>query len=173
MKKHTTAKTASQLQILTATLEHVRPIHRLVESYRFRLEGLDAAGFLLPVEIEEIQALVEDGVFFVAELDGEFAGCVSLVEYDGIAELRSLAVEERFQRRGIATKLIERCKKAALDRGYESLYTLTQDHSMRPFEISDFSLTNVPVPKLEKYCTACPLFRNGCVEKPLVAPLLS
>ena len=162
---------AAEVQIHTANKDHVGLIHRLVEFYRFKLEGTKASGFLLPVEVGDIQALVSCDNFFVAELDGEFVGCVSLVEYDGIAELRSLAVEERYQRRGIASKLIERCQKAANDKGYEALYTLTQTHSKGPFENRGFVTTRVPVPKLEKYCTSCPLYRNGCVEVPLVASL--
>lgn len=126
---------------------------------------------MLPVQEDEVRALVADSRFFIAQVEGEFAGCVSLMEYDGIAELRSLAVEERFQRRGIASKLIERCRQEARARGYDTLHTLTQTYAARAFEGVGFARATVPIPKLEKDCAICPLHNNGCVEIPMTVQL--
>ena len=156
---------------MNANTEHVGPIARLIEIYRFRSSEGRAEGFLLPVKEDEVRALVSEGRFFVAEAEGEFAGCVSLMEYDGIAELRSLAVEERFQRRGIASKLINRCQEEARARGYDTLHTLTQTYAAGAFEGVGFARATVPVPKLEKDCAICPLHHNGCVEIPMTVQL--
>ena len=159
------------VRISNATPDHVGPITRLIELYRFRsLEG-GAEGFLLPVREEEVRQLVVEGRFFVAEVEGEFAGCVSLMEYDGIAELRSLAVEEQFQRRGIASKLIKRCEEEARAKGYDTLHTLTQTYAAGAFEGVGFAKATVPIPKLEKDCAICPLHNNGCVEIPMTVQL--
>ena len=159
------------VRILKAGPEHVVPISRLIELYRFRHSGEEAEGFLLPVGEDEVRALVSEGRFFIAATEGEFAGCASLMEYDGIAELRSLAVEERFQRRGIASKLIKRCQEAAREKGYDTLHTLTQTYATGAFEGMGFARATVPIPKLEKDCAYCPLHNNGCVEVPMTVQL--
>lgn len=159
------------VRISYADVGHVRSITDLIEVYRFRsLEG-QAEGFLLPVKEEEVQQLVAEGRFFVAEVEGEFAGCVSLMEYDGIAELRSLAVEERFQRRGIASRLIKVCQDEARAKGYDTLHTLTQTYASGAFKGLGFARATVPIPKLEKDCAICPLHNNGCVEIPMTVNL--
>ena len=163
--------TTKAVQILDARPEHVGSITRLIELYRFRSSGGRAEGFLLPIEEEEVRELVAEGRFLVAEVEEEFAGCVSLMEYDGIAELRSLAVEERFQRRGIASKLIKRCQEEARAKGYEDLHTLTQTYAAGAFEGVGFARATVPIPKLEKDCAICPLHNNGCIEIPMTVQL--
>lgn len=155
------------LLISEAGTEHVGSITRLIELYRFRSSEGRAKGFLLPVKEDEVRQLVAEGRFFVAEVEGAFAGCVSLMEYDGIAELRSLAVEERFQRQGIASSLIKRCQDEAQARGYNTLHTLTQTYAAGAFEGVGFARATVPIPKLEKDCAICPLHNNGCVEVPM------
>ena len=161
----------SVVRISKAGPEHVAPITCLIELYRFRRSGDEAEGFLLPLKEEEVWDLVAEGRFFVANVEGEFAGCVSLMEYDGIAELRSLAVEERFQRRGIASKLIRRCRELAKERGYDTLHTLTQTYATGAFEGVGFVRATVPIPKLEKDCAVCPLHHNGCIEIPMTVRL--
>ena len=159
------------IRISKASVNHVGPITCLIELYRFRsLEG-QAEGFLLPVQEEEVRQLVAEDRFFVAEVEGEFAGCVSLMEYDGIAELRSLAVEERFQRRGIASRLIKVCQDEARAKGYDTLHTLTQTYASGAFEGVGFARATVPIPKLAKDCAVCPLHNNGCVEIPMTVKL--
>ena len=159
------------VRIQKAGPEDIGPITRLIELYRFRSSGGQAEGFLLPVKEAEVRELVSEGRFFVAHVEGEFAGCVSLMEYDGIAELRSLAVEERFQRRGIASGLIKRCQNEAQARGYDTLHTLTQTYAAGAFEGAGFARATVPIPKLEKDCAICPLHNNGCVEVPMTVQL--
>ena len=52
--------------------------------------------------------------FFVAEQDGAIVACCALEVYSRrLAEVRSLVVDEEFQRRGIASKLIKQCLKRA------------------------------------------------------------
>ena len=141
------------VRISKAGPEHVAPISRLIELYRFWHSGEEAEGFLLPVSEDDVRGLVAEGRFFIANVESEFAGCASLIEYDGIAELRSLAVEERFQRRGIASKLIRRCQEAAREKGYDTLHTLTQTYAAGAFEGMGFARATVPIPSLKR--TAC------------------
>ncbi len=61
--------------------------------------------------------------FFVAEKDGEIIACCALEVYSKrMAEIRSLVVDQRYWRQGIASKLIKEClKKAKKFKVYEVL----------------------------------------------------
>ena len=109
---------------------------------------------------DDVRGLVAEGRFFIADIEGEFAGCASLIEYDGIAELRSLAVEEQFQRRGIASKLIRRCQEAAGEKGYDTLHTLTQTYAAGAFEGMGFARATVPIPQAGKGLRVLPLVQQ-------------
>ncbi len=154
------------VRIRKATRQDVNSIYVLVDFYRFKADG---SGFLLPLDITRIEKEIEHGNFFVADVSGYVAGCASVVEYDSIVELRSLAVNETYQRMGLGSKLIETCKDEASRRGYKQLYTLTQTPKL--FEKYGFIKGEVPKEKLEKDCINCPLYHNSCVEIPLLARL--
>lgn len=64
--------------------------------------------------------------FFVAIVSGKPVGCCALQIYSKrIAEVRSLAVHPDFQDRGIASKLVEACKRRATERGIKELFAVT------------------------------------------------
>lgn len=64
--------------------------------------------------------------FFVAEKDGKIIACCALEVYSKrLAEIRSLVVDEKYQRRGIATGLIKRCFKKAKKMGVFEVLSIT------------------------------------------------
>ena len=72
-------------------------------------ENLDK---LLPRETGEIEQLINS--FYVYELDGDIQGCCCLEVYSKkIAEIRTVAVRERYRGRGIGSALV----KHALEEG--------------------------------------------------------
>lgn len=79
--------------------------------------------------------------FFVAESGGEIIACCALQVYSKrMAEIRSLVVEERYWRQGIATKLIKEClKKAKKLKIYE---VLSVTGSVLLFENQGFKMFN-------------------------------
>ena len=66
--------------------------------------------------------------FFVAVYDGEIVGCCALQVYSRrLAEVRSLAVEPEFGGRGIASRLVEACRKRGRERRVRQLFAVTSE----------------------------------------------
>jgi GNAT superfamily N-acetyltransferase len=108
-----------------------------------------SSGYYTPVEIEAAiehvfgvdSRLIDDGTYFVADLDGEVAGCggwsFRRTLYGGDqrpignsdrldpcsdpARIRAFFVAPRAARRGIGRRILERCEAAARVAGFRSL----------------------------------------------------
>jgi len=64
--------------------------------------------------------------FFVAAVGGRIVGCCALQIYSKrLAEVRSLAVHPNFQKRGVASRLVDLCKHRARARGVKELFAVT------------------------------------------------
>jgi len=64
--------------------------------------------------------------FLVATAGGRIVGCCALQIYSKrLAEVRSLAVHPDFQKRRIASQLVELCKQRARARGVKELFAVT------------------------------------------------
>jgi amino-acid N-acetyltransferase len=83
-----------------------------------------AARRLLPRTRDELENLLGTG--FVAEADGRIVGFAALEVYSRkLAELRSLAVAEEWQGRGIGRRLVEACLNLARERRVFEVMTIT------------------------------------------------
>ncbi len=100
-----------------ARMADVEAIRQINERYARR-------GILLSRTPEEIAEQLDQ--FRVAELDGEVCGIAALRNYgDGLAELRSLAVQEPAQGRGLGDMLVRAIVRDARDAKIGALYVLT------------------------------------------------
>lgn len=64
--------------------------------------------------------------FLVAAAGSRIVGCCALQVYSKrLAEVRSLAVHPEFRKRGIASQLVELCKRRARERGVKELFAVT------------------------------------------------
>lgn len=84
---------------------------------------------------------------WIAEVDGERAGCVFLVSGDepGTAKLRILLVTPAARGHGIGTRLVDECLTFARDAGYRQVTLWTNDvltSARRIYEAFGFALTN-------------------------------
>ena len=95
----------------------VEAIHHINERFARR-------GILLSRTPEEIVEQI--GSFRVSELDGEVVGIAALRDYgDGLGELRSLAVADAAQGRGMGEMLVRAIVRDAREAGVRELFVLT------------------------------------------------
>jgi amino-acid N-acetyltransferase len=83
-----------------------------------------AEGRLLPRTTEELEELVYKG--FVAKVDGRLIGFAALEIYSRkLAEIRSLAVVQEFQGKGVGRLLVEECVERARKRDVLEVMAIT------------------------------------------------
>jgi argininosuccinate synthase len=100
-----------------ARLADVDAIHAINERYARR-------GILLSRTPDEIAEQI--GTFRVSELDGDVVGIAALRHYgDGLGELRSLAVADAVQGRGMGEMLVRAIVRDAREAGVSQLFVLT------------------------------------------------
>jgi len=138
------------------------PIHDLVTYWADK-------GDMLHRPLSEVFDAIRD--FKVARLDGQFIGCGSLhIMGTDLAEVRSLAVRDNVQLRGVGASIVAACIADARAYGIDRVFALTY----RPgfFEKQGFRLANVMEfpQKVWNECVRCPLFAN-CKEVAVVRDL--
>ena len=103
--------------IRKATLDDVSSIQKLVNSHAQKNE-------MLPRSIGDICDNIRD--FFIYEDNGEVMGCGALhVTWVDLAEIRSLAVAEQSQGKGVGTSLLNVCVNDALQLAIKKVFALT------------------------------------------------
>lgn len=100
-------------------------IGELQQEYVTRYGGPDGT----PVDVAEFSP--PDGLFMVAEVDGQAAGCVGLraTPFDGqlCAEMKRMYVRPGFRRRGLGRRLLASAEQRATLLGYPRLVLHTGD----------------------------------------------
>ncbi|HSG15332.1 MAG TPA: GNAT family N-acetyltransferase [Anaerolineae bacterium] len=126
-------------------------------------------GKVLPRSAEAIEATLADWI--VACANDEILGNVSLLRYtSGLVEVRSLAVEERYQGLRIGSKLLEALLVEARGRQIQTLFALTRKVAF--FERFGFLITERSrfPEKVWHDCSLCPMI-NNCDETAMVLEL--
>jgi len=143
---------SDNILIRKAKMEDVPVIHELVNDYA-------AKGEMLARSLSELYEGLRD--FFMAEEEGQILGCAALhINWEDLAEVRSLAVSVTAQKRGIGRKLVEACIQEARDLGVSKVYALTY----RPGFFEQLGFDPVPKETLPHKiwgdCLKCPQFPN-------------
>ena len=103
--------------IRPARTKDVKAIRQLVDSYA-------APGQMLSKETVTLYESVQE--FTVAEVDGKVIGCGALhVLWDDLAEVRTVAVDKDFHKKGIGHQLLENIIERARIVGVERIFCLT------------------------------------------------
>jgi len=93
---------------------------------------------LLPRTTEELDELIRLG--FVAEMDGRMVGFAALEIYSRkLAEIRSLAVADEVQGRGIGRRLVQACVDRARERNILEVMVVTSSENF--FRACGFDFT--------------------------------
>lgn len=142
--------------IRKARIPDVPEIHRLINTFAER-------NAMLPRALSAIYENLRD--FLVAEEDGRVAGCCALhVTWSDLAEVKSLAVDESMQGRGLGAKLVQVCLDEARQMGLPSVFALTYVPDF--FEKMGFSRVDKSTlpQKIWTECINCPKFPD-CGEE--------
>lgn len=128
---------------------------------------------MLPRVINDIYERLQE--FFVARIDKKntVIGCACLhLTWTGkkdevIAEIRSLAVEKRYQNKGVGTELVKRLESESKNLGVKKIFALTYIpeffHKLGYKTVSRDTLPH----KVWTECINCPFFMN-CKEVPVI-----
>ena len=132
------------------------------------IKGYASKDLMMPRSLNEIYENIRD--FWVATVPHKgVVGCAALhiVGWDNLAEIKSLAVESKFQNRGIGSLLIQACLEEASQLEVERVFAL----SYRPKFFKKFSFKVISKAKLPHKvwaeCCNCPKFPD-CGEIALI-----
>ena len=115
--------------IRKATIRDVKPIYNILKAYADR-------GQLLPRAVSELYDYLRDFNVYAAENGRVIATCALHICWEDLLEIRSLAVVEEYQGRGIGSQLIEAAFEDAKSLGVDRIFTLT--YQQKFFERHDF-----------------------------------
>ena len=111
--------------------------------------------------------------FFVAEYNGEVIGCCAIAFYTlKLAEIRSLAVFNRYKKKGIGRLLVEKAESVLREEGVSEVFVLTlSDEFFRRIGYREIQKEYFPQ-KIWRDCTHCPKLM-ACDEIAMVKTLSS
>ena len=151
------------LRAAKAEIPDAQAIHDLINLYAQR-------GDMLPRTMGEVYENLRD-FYVVRGDDGAFMGCVALhIVWSDLAEIKSLAVPESAQTRGLGSLLVEAAVEEARNIGLSRCFALTYRPAF--FERLGFVQADVmTLPrKVWNECYRCPKFPS-CNEIALVRDL--
>jgi amino-acid N-acetyltransferase len=141
-------------------MEDVKEIHTLLNYYAKK-------GLLLACSMSSLYDRLRDFVVYVDKKDAILGVCALHITWENLAEIRSLAVQEDYQGRGIGAKLVQQCLMEAEMFGISSIFTLTyQPGFFRKQGFVDIDKRNLPH-KIWSDCIHCHMFPD-CDEEALM-----
>ncbi len=148
--------------IRKAKLMDVKSIQSMINHYA-------DSGQMLPRSLNELYENLRD--FYLYEDDRGLRGvCALHISWDGLAEIRSLAVRHDSTRSGIGSKLVRRCLEEAADLQVERVFVLTyQDEFFSKLGFATVDKKELPH-KIWTDCLNCVKFPN-CDESSLIINL--
>ncbi len=138
-----------------ANVSDVKKIQKLINYYAKR-------GKMLPRSLNELYENIRD--FFVYTEGASIYGCSALhIDWEDLAEIKSLAVARHKSGKGIGKKLLEHCMKDARTLHLKKIFALTYVPEF--FERFGFKIINKKeLPhKIWSECIKCVYF-TGCKE---------
>jgi amino-acid N-acetyltransferase len=154
---------SSTILIRKARMGDVKAMHQLLNRFADKRE-------LLPRSIAEVYENLQQ--FHVAEHNKTIIGtCALYVTWDNLAEVKALAVEEKYQGRGIGRSLLDAAAGVARDLHIRRLFTLTiRTGFFEHFGFKHVSKDHLPH-KVWTECVKCVFFPDRCVEYAMVKDL--
>lgn len=142
----------------------VQQIRQLINEMAARTDEDHKHGHMLPRALTELYEHVRDYTV-LADEDGNIRGCCALQSaWDGLAELKALAVDETLQGHGWGRHLVQAALAEAEELAIDCVFTLTNKWEF--FQKLDFELIDMrKLPqRVWSECTNCPKFMVACDE---------
>ena len=138
------------MKIRKARISDLKQIHRLVNDFAKREQ-------MIPRSLNELYETVRD--FVVYEDSGDVCGvCALHIMWEDLAEIRSLAVDKKYQKRGIGKHLVRLCLKEAKTLGLKRVFALTyHPEFFKKLGFADTDKASLPQ-KIWGDCLRCPRF---------------
>ena len=141
-------------------MEDVKEIHSLLN--RFAKQGL-----LLACSISSLYDRLRDFVVYVDKENVVLGVCALHITWEDLAEIRSLAVYEEHQGKGIGARLVQQCLLEADMLGITKIFTLTyQPKFFKKLGFVDIDKRELPH-KIWSDCINCHMFPD-CDEEALM-----
>ncbi|MBN2240138.1 MAG: N-acetyltransferase [Dehalococcoidales bacterium] len=137
-------------------------MHKIVNVFADR-------GEMLPRSLSEIYENIRD--FFVCRENDKVLACAALhINWSELAEIKSVAVAEEYQRKDIGSTLIKACLEEAVELGIPTLFCLTYKPGFfKQFGFEEVDKMELPQ-KVWSECYRCPKFPN-CDEIAMILHL--
>lgn len=147
------------MKIRKAKIADSKEIHKLVNEFAKKEE-------MIPRSLNELYEKIRD--FIVCEENGKIQGvCALHVLWEDLAEIRSLAVKQDYQKKGIGNRLVKRCLSEAKSLGIQKVFVLTYNPAFfRKRGFLDIDKSSLPQ-KIWGDCIRCPKFPE-CDEHALI-----
>ena len=147
------------IQIEKAKISDIPQIHHLINDFA-------AKGEMLPRPLSELYESIRD--FFVIREGDQVVACAALhVSWSDLAEIRSVAVAEDSQRKGLGNQLVAACLQEAAELGIKNVFCFTyQPAFFKRHKFIDIDKMEMPR-KVWTDCFRCPKFPN-CDESALI-----
>lgn len=142
-----------------AKIQDVPQIHQLINHFAGKDE-------MLPRSLSDIYENIRD--YFVYRKGERMLACAALhIIWSDLAEIKSVAVAEEYQKQGVGTILIEACLKETESLGIPTVFCLTyQPAFFEQFGLSQIDKMELPR-KVWTECFRCPKFPD-CGEVALI-----
>ena len=154
----------NSIKVEKAKISEVPGIHKLVNNFAGR-------GEMLARPLSEIYENIRD--FVVVRKGKRIIGCAALhVMWSDLAEIKSVAVDETFQRQGFGKKLVTACLKDAEELGITTVFCLTyKPKFFEKFGLKEAEKMSLPQ-KIWTECYRCSKFPN-CDETAMTIQIVT
>ena len=146
-----------------ATISEASQIYRLIGFFAKRR-------LMLARSLNYIYERIRD--FWICQKGREVVGCcaLSIVGWQDLAEIKSLAVKEKYQGKGIGTRLVKKALEEAKSLGLKKVFVLTYEPEFfKRLGFKEIDKEKLPH-KIWSDCLNCPEFPD-CKEIALIKKL--
>jgi len=146
--------------IRKAKINDAKQMHSLINYYA-------AKNLMLSHSLNEIYENIRD--FWVYKEGRKIIGCCGphIVGWENLAEIKSLAVDKRRQKKEIGKNMVDNCLKEAKELNVKNIFVLTYaPNFFKKFGFKKISKRKLPH-KVWTECYKCPKFPN-CDEEALI-----